>query len=114
VATTERHATIVYDLWDEDDRVSVEGSTPTRHETSDAALTASWRNLTFTAPLASGASYVVAGEAMVNLITHEQVKQQFKGWMDQTWFGWLSWYFTDFPPDRAAWVSFRTSPYTAR
>jgi hypothetical protein len=115
VATTERHATIVYDLWDEDYKVSVEGGEPTRHKTADAALTASWSNLTFPSAVVPGASYVVTGEAMLNLITQKETSQRFKESMGRTWFGWLSWYFTNFPPDRAdAWVTFRTPSYTAR
>jgi hypothetical protein len=117
VATAQRTAEITFDLWDEKYLVSVDGrrsSTPGR--TLQEALAPCWSDIAFPAAvLASGVSYVVTGDAALNLVSGAEMHRQVGEWMGTSLFARLTMRFLDVPPDRAdAWVAFRTQPFTAR
>jgi hypothetical protein len=116
VAATQRLAEITFDLWDEDYRVSVDGGPATRYKTLERAQAACWGDIAFpSAVLASGASYVVTGEAILNLMSGAEMYKKLGEWMGPGIFAYLAWKFVDVPPDTAdAWVEFRTQPFTAR
>jgi hypothetical protein len=117
VAAAQRTAEITFDLWDEKYLVSVDGkrsSTPGR--TLEEALAPCWNDIAFPAAvLASGVSYLVTGDAVLNLVSGAEVHRQVAEWMGTSLFARLTAKFLDVPPDRAdAWVAFRTQPFTAR
>jgi len=123
VTATERRAEITFDLWDEDYRVSVDGGPSTRYKVLEQALAPCWADIAFpSAVLAPGVSYVVTGEALLNLVSGAEIHRQAKEWalgrdpgFRARVLGYLAWKYIDVPADRAdAWVAFRTQPFTAR